>query len=320
MGISALGLPLYGLSQPVGKIWRIGYLSAPSRESVEQILQVFLRSLHELGWIEGQNLIIEYRWADGKLDRLPQLAADLVQRKVDLIIAPAGTAALAAKNATSTIPIVMIFPLDPVQSGLIKSLRNPGGNVTGTTSTAGVGIFGKQLQLLKTLNPKLARVALLWNPDDSFYSAQVQEIEEASRTLRIRLQHFKVGSPQELESAFAAMTKEQAEAVQIVGNHPIFLIHRAKIAELALKNRLPTMFNNWESVESGGLLAYAVNMSEFIPRSASFIDKILKGAKPADLPVEQPTLFELAINLKTAKTLGITVPRAVLLSANKVIE
>jgi putative ABC transport system substrate-binding protein len=313
-----LALPLAG-AQQAGKVYRIGYLSAPTRESVEHVVQAFLRRLRELGWVEGQNLVIEYQWAEGKVERLPALAAELVRRKVDLIVAPAASAVLAAKNATSSIPIVMIFPGDPVAMGLIASLRRPGGNVTGTTSALGPEMLAKQLQLLKEAIPGASRVAILWNPTDQTFATQMTEVEAAARSLQIRLQRVEARGPEEFDRAFAAMAREQAEAL-LVGRDSTFLVNRAMLAGLAVKSRLPTMYGYRESVEAGGLMAYAVNMPDFVGRAASYVDKILKGAKPADLPVEQPTKFELVINLKTAKALGLTIPQSVLGRADEVIQ
>jgi len=306
-------------AQQAGKVYRIGYLSAPSRASVEQALQAFLRKLRELGLVEGQNLIIEYRWADGKAERLPDLAAELIQLKVDLIVAPAGSAALVAKKATSSIPIVMLFPVDPVGLGLVASLGRPGGNVTGTTLSPGSEIFGKQLQILKEAIPRASRFAIAANPAEPGFTFQMNEVEAAARSLGIRLQHVEVRGPEDLDSAFAAMARERAEALLVQGSST-FLVHRTRLAELAVKGRLPTMSNFREMVEAGSLMAYGVNMADFIGRSAVFVDKILKGAKPADLAVEQPTKFELAINLKTAKALGLTIPPPVLARADEVIQ
>jgi putative tryptophan/tyrosine transport system substrate-binding protein len=306
-------------AQQAGKVYRIGYLSAPSRASVEQALQAFLRRLRELGLVEGQNLIIEYRWADGKAERLPELAAELVQLKVDLIVAPAGSAALVAKKATSTIPIVMLFPVDPVGLGLVASLGRPGGNVTGTTLSPGSEIFGKQLQILKEAIPRASRFAIVANPAEPGFTSQMNEVETAARSLGIRLQHVEVRGPEDLDSAFAAMARERAEALLVQGSST-FLVHRKRLAELAVKGRLPTMSNFREMVEAGSLMAYGVNMADFIGRAAVFVDKILKGAKPADLAVEQPTKFELVINLKTAKALGLTIPPPVLARADEVIQ
>jgi len=319
LALGAAARPLAAAAQQAGKVYRIGYLSAPTRASVEQALQSFLRALRALGWVEGQNLIIEYRWAEGKIERLPDLAAELVHGKLDLIVAPAGSAALAAKNATSSIPIVMIFPSDPVEMGLVASLRSPGGIVKGTSSTPGPKIFGKQLQFLKEANPNTTRVAILRNPADSMNAAEAKGLEAAARSLGIRLQPVEARGPERFESAFAAMARERADAL-LVGRGSTFLVHRAAIAEYALKGRLPTMTSYRECVEAGGLMAYAVSMSDFIGRAATYVDRILKGAKPADLPVEQPTKFELVINLKTAKALGIAIPQSVLLRADEAIQ
>lgn len=322
LALLALGVaagPLAAEAQQAGKVYRIGYLSAPTRASVEQGLQAFLRTLRELGWVEGQNLVIEYRWAEGKVERLPDLAAELVRLKVDVIVAPAGSAALAAKNATSSIPIVMIFPSDPVEMGLVASLRRPGGNITGTTFTQGPEIFGKQLQVLKETIPSASRVAILSNPADSSFALQMREVEAAARALRIRVQHVEARGPEEFDSAFAAMARERADALLVNGTST-FLAHRATLAQLAVKARLPTMYSFRENVEAGGLMAYAVNMRDFVERAASYVDKILRGAKPADLPVEQPTRFALVINLKTAKALGLTIPQSVLARADEVIQ
>jgi putative tryptophan/tyrosine transport system substrate-binding protein len=305
--------------QQPGKVYRIGYLSTPTRESVEHGVDAFLRKLRELGWVDGQNLVIEYRWAEGNVERLPELAADLVRRKVDVIVAPAGSAALAAKRATSSIPIVMIFPSDPVETGLVASLSRPGGNITGTTFTAGPEIFGKQLQILKETVPHASRVAILTNPADPSFALQVRDVQATARSLSIRLQHVEARGPDEFESAFAAMGRERAEALLVTGSST-FLAHRARLAELAIKGRLPTMVSFREGVEAGGLMAYAVNMADFVGRAAVYVDKILKGANPADLPVEQPTKFELVINLRTAKELGLTIPQSLLLRADEVIQ
>jgi putative tryptophan/tyrosine transport system substrate-binding protein len=249
-----LAAPLAAEAQQAGKVYRIGFLNAPTRASVERSLEAFLRALRELGWIEGQNLIIEYRWAEGNVERLPAFAAELVRLKVDLIVAPAGSAALAAKNATSTIPIVMIFPTDPVEVGLVASLRRPGGNITGTTFTPGPEIFGKQLQILKETIPHASRVAVLLNPADPSVSVQMKrEVEAAARSLRIRLQRVEARGPEEFDTAFAAMARERAEALLVAGGST-FVVYRTRLAELAVKGRLPTMYSFRESVEAGGLM------------------------------------------------------------------
>ncbi len=312
-------VPLAARAEEARKVYRVGYLSAPTRESVERGLDSFLRKLQELGWVEGQNLLIEYRWAEGQVERLPVLAAELVRRKVDLIVAPSGAAALAARNATSSIPIVMIFPSDPVELGLVASLRRPGGNVTGTTFTPNPAIWGKQLEILKEAIPRASRVAYLWNPPDAGLARQRREVETAARSLHVHLQYVEARGPDDFPGAFEAMVRQRADALLVSGS-PTFLAHVTTLAELALKGRLPTMFAFREMVEAGGLMAYGVNMGDFVGRAAIYVDKILKGAKPADLPVEQATKFELVINLKTANALGLTIPQSLLLRADEVMQ
>jgi putative ABC transport system substrate-binding protein len=320
LGVLGFGAePRAARAQQAGKVYRIGYLSTPTRESVERGVDAFLRKLRELGWFEGSNLVIEYRWAEGDVARLPELAAGLVRDNVDLIVAPAGSAALAAKKATSSIPIVMIFPSDPVQLGLVANLRRPGGNVTGTTFTPDAEIFGKQLEILKAALPRASRVAVLWNPADASFEVQAKPVDAAARSLGLRLQHVEARGPEQFERAFAAMARERAEALVVSGSST-FLAHRSLLAELALRGRVPTMVSFREMVEAGGLMAYAVNMADFVGRSAVYVDKILRGAKPADLPVEQPTRFELVISLKTAKALGVELPQSLLLRADQIIE
>ena len=317
-GLLAASVPSLARAQQKGRVYRIGYLSAPSRKSVENAVGAFLKALRDLGLVEGQNLIIEYRWADGKVERLPALAAELVRQNVELIVAPAASAALAARDASRTIPIVMIFPNDPIASGLVNSLRSPGGNVTGTTFTPGPEIYGKQVQLLRECVPGASRMAFLLNPADPWAPQQMREVEAGARALGTALQRAEARGPEEFESAFGVLARGRADAL-IVANNPTFLVHASKVAELAVKGRLPTMFSYRENVEAGGLMAYAINMSDFIGHSAVYVDKILKGARPADLPVEQPTKFELVINLKTAKALALTIPPPVLARADAVI-
>lgn len=306
-------LPSAAWSQPVGKVRRIGYLSAPSRASVTAALEAFLATLRALGWVEGRNPVIEYRWADGQVARLPELAAELVRLKVDLIVAPATSAALAAKQATSSIPIVMVVPIDPV-----ASLSRPGGNVTGTASATGAELSAKQLQVLKEAVPQAGRMAFLHNAEDASEDTQLAVLDAAGRSLGLRLRPVLARGPDELEAAFALMARQRDEAV-IVGRAAVFTVHAARVAELALQGRLPSMHAFRESVQAGGLMSYAVNQRAFIGRAASHVDKILRGALPADLPVAQPTQFELAINQKTAGALGLKIPQALLLRADEVI-
>jgi putative ABC transport system substrate-binding protein len=275
--------------------------------------------LRELGWVEGQNIVIESRWADGDLDRLPRLAEDLVQRNVDLIVTPATSAALAAKHATDTIPIVMMFPTDPVAQGLVSSLRRPEGNVTGTTNIPIPDMLSKRLQILKEVVPDASRVAVVYDPAGRDISPPVSGLEAAAESMGIQLQYVVARGPQDFDGAFAAMARQRANAV-LVGGGTTFLVNRAKFNELALKHRLPTMYSVRKGVEAGGLVSYGLNMTDFVGRAAVYVDKILRGAKPGELPVEQPTKFELVINLKTAKALGLTIPQTLLLRADGMIK
>jgi putative ABC transport system substrate-binding protein len=268
--------------------------------------------------VEGQNIAIESRWAEGKYDRYPALAADLVRLKVDVIVAVGGRASDVAKHATRTIPIVMSVVIDPLGSGLVASLARPGGNVTGI-SLMTPDLVGKQLEVLKEVVPKVSRVALLWNPNNPGSAAQLREAEAAARALGVRLQILAARDPQEIDSAFAAMTRGRAAALVVLAD-AILLNQRRQIAELAAERRLPAVYGPSEHAEAGGLMAYSANLLDLERRAATYVDKILKGAKPADLPVQQPTKFELVINLKTAKALGLTIPPSLVLRADQVIE
>jgi len=311
--------PLAVEAQQAAKVSRIGYLSAPTRESVEGILQAFLRALRDLGWIEGHNLVIEYRWAEGHLDRLPGLAEDLVRRNVDVIVAPAASAAQAARRATKTIPIVMIFPNDPVGDGLVSSLRRPGGNVTGTTNIPIADMLGKRLEILREFLPNATRVAIVYDPTDQTSLPPQKSFEAVARSLAIQLQYVEVRGLADFDGAFAAMERQRTDGLLVAGG-TTFLVNRSRFNELALKRRLPTMFAVREGVDAGGLVSYGINMSDFVGRSAAYVDKILKGAKSVDLPIEQPTKFELIINMKTAKSLGLRVSRSLLARADEVIQ
>jgi putative tryptophan/tyrosine transport system substrate-binding protein len=299
---------------------RIGFLSLTSPSDRPPLLDAFRQRLRELGWVEGQNIVIDYRYAEDRVDRLPDLAAELVRLKVDLIIASAGTqVATAAKNATETIPIVMIFVRDPVGTGLIASLARPGGNVTGVSGTAGLEMFAKQLDLLKETVPKLRRVAILSNPANAYHQLAIREVNVAARSLGVQLQLLEARGPNEFDGAFAAMAKERVGALLVLSD-AIFGSHRTRLADLAARSRLPAAYGVRDSVEAGGLMSYGPSFLDSYRRAATYVDKILKGAKPADLPVEQPTKFELVINLKTAKALGLIIPQTLLLRADQVIE
>jgi len=307
-------------AQPPEKVPRVGYLSpgSPSEPFRQRRFEAFRQGLRELGYVEGQNIAIESRWAEGKYDRYPALAADLVRLKVDVIVAVGGRASEVAKHATRTIPIVMSVVIDPLGSGLVASLARPGGNVTGI-SLMTPDLVGKQLEVLKEVVPKVSRVALLWNPANPGSAPQLREAEAAARALGVRLQILEARDPQEIDSAFAAMTRGRAAALVVLAD-AILLNQRRQIAELAAERRLPAVYGPSEHAEAGGLMAYSANLLDLERRAATYVDKILKGAKPADLPVQQPTKFELVINLKTAKALGLTIPPSLLLRADQVIE
>ena len=301
------------------RVYRVGYLSAPSRESVQRTLEAFLRRLRELGWVEGVNLTVEYRWADGDIARLPQLAAELVQNNVDLIVAPSTSAVVAAKNATGRIPIVMVFPAEPVELGLVTSLSRPGGNITGTSFTAGAGYAGKVLETLKEAVGDIRKVGALGSLAEPSFRSQLTELDAAAASLGIQVQDFNVSSSDELDGIFSKLAPQQIDALLIISSSAL-MPHRRKLAELATRGRLPIIASLREFPEAGALLSYGVNMSDFVRRAAVYVDKILRGAQPADLAVEQPTRYELVINLKTAKALGVTSSPLVLARADEVIE
>src|SRR6266540_2986339 len=318
----ALGLlagPSVADAQPAGKVQRIGYLLGTSSTVSPRPVEAFRQGLRGLGWVEGQNIVIEYRSAEGRYDRLPDLAADLVRLKVD-IIAAAGTAATtAAKNATRAIPIVMIGVGDPVGLELIASLARPGGNVTGLTFSVGMETAGKGLELLKEALPKVRRVAVLTHPAHPGQPLALKNVKAAARSLGMQIQLLEARGPDEFDGTFAAMAKERVGALLVV-SEAMFNIHRVRLADLAARNKLPSMHGFREDAEAGGLMSYGPDLANLFRRSATYVDKILKAAKPGDLPVEQPTKFELVINLKTAKALGLTIPASVLSRADQVIE
>jgi len=308
-------------AQSAGKVWRIGILSNVPLTDPEgaRLWGAFIQGLRDLGYVEGQNITIEHRSSEGKFERLPDLAAELVRLKVDVIVTPALHNALAAKQATRTIPIVMASSGDPVGSGLVASLARPGGNVTGL-SALGFEIVGKQLELLKEIVPRVSRVAVLGNPtSQEVYPLWLGQVKVAARSLGVQLQILEARGPDDFEKAFAAMTRERAGALFVLGDG-MFLLHRTRIAELAAKHRLPAMYPVRGFVDAGGLIVYGPSPRDNFRRAATYVDRILKGAKPADLPVEQPTKFELVINLKTATALGLTIPQSLLIRADQVIE
>jgi putative ABC transport system substrate-binding protein len=315
-----LTLSLPAEAQQPKKVPRIGFLSpqSPSDPRIQRFREAFRQGLRERGWVEGQNIVIEYRWAEGRTERIADLASELVSLKLDVIVAATTPAVQAAKQATGMIPIVMAVAADPVGTGFVASIARPGGNITGLSMMA-PELVGKQMELLKELVPKISRVALLWNPANVANPPQLPHAQDAARALGVRLQSLEARGPSEIDSAFVAMTKERAGAV-IVLVDAMFADHRTRIADLTAKSRRPAVYGLTDHAEAGGLMAYGANLADMYRRAATYVDKILKGTKPADLPVEQPTKFELIINLKAAKQIGLEIPQSVLYRADKVIK
>ena len=305
-------------AQQPPKVPRTGYLTGASLSAISARVEAFREGLRELGYIEGKNIIIEYRQAEGKLDRLPALVAELVRLKVDVIVTTGRTPTRAAKQATATIPIVMTNDTDPVGNGFVASLARPGGNITGLSNLA-PELSGKRLELLKEIVPRLSRVAVLGTSNQPGNAQLLREVELAAGTFGMQLQYLDVLGPKDIETAFRAATKGRADAVLALTSR-VLNSQRKQIADLAVKNRLPATYPQSEYVEDGGLMSYGANISDLYRRAATYVDKILKGRKPADLPVEQPMKFEFVINLKTAKQIGLTIPHEVLARADKVIK
>jgi putative tryptophan/tyrosine transport system substrate-binding protein len=320
LGILALGIPLTPLTtaaQPSANVPRIGYLF-PGPRGFWLSIEAFQRGLRELNYVEGQNIAIEYRFAEGNPEQLPELAAELVRMRVDVIVADGTQAALAAKHATTTIPIVMRGVTDPVQSGLVTSLARPGGNITGATTLA-ADLSGKRLELLKEIVPNLSRIAVLWNARSSAMALRVKAAEVAAKELGVALQSVGVQGPGDFDRAFAVMTQERPDALLVVTDTLIF-VQRSHILDFATTNRLPALYEMRDFMGEGGLMTYGPSLIDSQGRTATYVDKILKGAKPADLPVEAPMRFELVINLKTAEALGLTIPPTLLFLADEVIR
>ncbi len=320
LAVSLTLAPVAPEAQQPTKTPRIGFLSPGSSSDPRNALTLGAlgQGLRELGYVEGQNIAIESRWAEGRYDRLPGLAAELVRLKVDVIATYTAPAIQATKQATATIPIVMGGVIDPVAPGFVTSLARPGGNITGLSIMA-PEVVEKQLEILKEVVPKVTRVAVLGNPANPGTAPQLRHAQDAARALKLQLQSLEALGPNDIDSAFAAMTKERAGAVLVLVD-AMFEEHRTRITDLAVSRRLPSVYGLKNFVEAGGLLYYGAHEAERFRRAAIFIDKILKGAKPADLPVEQPTKFEFVVNLKTAKALGLTIPQSVLIRADQLID
>jgi putative tryptophan/tyrosine transport system substrate-binding protein len=316
-GVAVLLIPLAAEAQQAGKVYRIGFLW-DSPAVWPHALQAFRRGLSDLGWIEGKNIVLEFRWAEGRFDRLPSMVDDLIRLKIDLIVAPTSIYTDAAKRATSTIPIVFVSHADPVNTGHVASLARPGSNATGTTIIMSETMV-KSLELLKATIPTLARVAVIWDPATPSHRPALNAVEPGGPVLGLRLHAVAVRSAAEFDSAFSAIVHERAGAVLVLST-PLFMGGAKRLAELAITHKLPTMFGPREHVEAGGLLSYSPDRADLYRRAAGYVDKILKGAKPAEMPVEQATQFELSINLKTAKELRLTIPPSLLARADRVIE
>ena len=313
-----LALPFPAEAQQPTKIPRIGYLDAVSLSVNAARIEAFRQGLRELGYVEGKNIVIEWRSAEGKLDRLPALAAELVRLKVDIIVSAGASVTRAAKEATTTIPIVMANDPDPVGNGFVASLARPGGNITGL-STFAPELSGKRLELLKETIPKLSRVAVFGTSTNPGNAQVLREVELAAGALKVKLQYLDVLDPKDIETAFRAASKGRAQAVLVLTG-PVLVSERTQLVDLAVKNRLPASTPQTEYTEAGGLMYYGANTPDVFRRAATYVDKILKGRTPADLPVEQPMKFEFIVNLKAAKQIGLTIPPNVLVRADKVIR
>jgi putative ABC transport system substrate-binding protein len=305
-------------AQQSGKIPRIGFLGNSTAALEENLIGPFREGLRDLGYVEGKNILIEYRWAEGKYERFPALISELVAQKVDIIVTAGTPASLAVKKAAPSIPLVMIAVGDPIGTGLIKSLAEPGGNVTGLTSIA-ADLEGKRLELLREVLPKLSHVAVFWNPASPFQVVAEKEVQAAARAFKMKVLSLGVQAPEQFDNAFATIRKERPRALLVLADR-LFLHNRARIMGFATQHRLPGVYAYLELVEAGGLMSYGPSYADMHRRAATFVDKILKGRKPSDLPVEQPMKFELVINLKTAKQIGVTIPQWTLMKADRVIR
>jgi putative ABC transport system substrate-binding protein len=314
LALSVVLAPLTDEAQPAGKVYRIGFLRAG--QPPKTLVEAFQQGLRARGYIEGRNVVIEYRYTDGSFDELSRLAAELVRFNVDVILASGAPAAFAARSATTKVPIVFASVYDPVEIGLVTGLAHPGGNVTGLSQTS-ADLGGKRLELLKELLPKLKSVAILWHPANLTNLVQKKSVEVAARTLGVDTKSVPVQDPSQFGSAF-----EDARGVDalVQVDDPLLITHRRQLAELAVRSRLPAIAGLREYVDAGGLMSYGADHPDLYRRAATYIDKILKGAKPADLPIEQPTKFDLVINLKTAKALGLTIPQSLLVRADEIIQ
>jgi putative ABC transport system substrate-binding protein len=319
LALLALGAaPLTAEAQQAGKVHRIGFLGNSTAALEANLVGPFREGLRDLGYVEGRNVLIEYRWAEGKYERFPALIGELVALKVDVIVTAGTPATLAVKKATTSIPLVMVAVGDPVGTGILRSLSRPGGNITGLTSIA-PELEGKRLELLREVIPNVSHIAVLWNPDNPFHVGSLKETRAAAQVLGIKLQLLGMRVSEEFPATFAAILRERPGALLVLADR-LFLHNRARIVDFEAEHRLPGVYAYRELVEVGGLMSFGPSYADMHRRAAYFVDRILKGVKPADLPVEQPTKFELVINLKTAKARGLTIPQSILIRADEVIQ
>jgi ABC-type uncharacterized transport system substrate-binding protein len=319
VGGSILGGPVAAEAQPLPKVAKIGLLTPSSPDGSGHLVEAFRQGFRQLGYIEGQTFVLQARYGDGKSERLADLARELVRWKADVIVTSTDVATAAVRRQTRTMPIVMALSTDPVGTGFVASLARPGGNVTGLSNiTAELG--GKRLELLKEVVPGLSRVAFLWNPDVRGAVLDYKETEERARSLRLELRSLEVYTAEDLDRAFVTLTGDHVQAFVVAAANLVMFARRTAIAQFAQSNRLASMYAAREYVDAGGLISYGANVSDMFRRAATYVDKILKGARPADLPVEQPTKFELVINMKTAKILGLTIPQSILVRADEIIR
>ena len=314
-----LAIPYAAVAQATGKIWRVGFLEAGAPTANPQFIDAFKRGLTALGYVEGQNVVIIDRWADGQIDRFPALLSEIVQLKPDVIVVGSTAGALAAKAAVSAIPVVFVGVQDPLGAGLVGSLARPQGNLTGFSLAEEDGLLGKRLEILREMVPAIDRLALIWNPASPTGAPRLKEARSATAKFGMTLEPFEVRDAKELDAVFAVIAKERIGALMVIAD-PLTVRNRQRIVALAASKRVPAMYSFLEFAQAGGLVAYGPSVPELFRRAATYVDKLLKGAKPADLPVEQPTKFELLINLKTAKALGLTIPQSLLLRADEVIQ
>ena len=317
LAVAAAGPPADAQQAP--KTAKIGILSATTPAALAPSVEAFKQGLRELGWVEGKSFVLEVRYGEGKVERLSELARELVAFKMHVIVTPADLSIAAIKRETQTIPIVMALSSDPVGAGFVASLARPGGNITGLSNIS-PELSGKRVELLREAVPGLSRLALLWNPEVRGAVLDYKEAASAARSLRVEVQSVEVSRAEDLDRAFSTITSWRAQALMLPGINPVGFANRAQIVSFAQRNRLPSMFPTKEYVDSGGLMSYGPSLVDLFRRAAGYVDKILKGAKPADLPVQQPTKFELVVNLKTAKALGLTLPQSLLRRADEVIQ